>query len=69
MEMEANLLGAFGKQVGLPVACVCVVLVDRFKGDQIGPTPEQYHDWLRALRQLILRYLETYIVIRAAAPK
>eukprot|EP00906_Rhabdomonas_costata_P034873 RCo049044 len=67
VEMEANLLGAFGKQVGLPVACVCVTLVNRLDGDQVWAPASQLAAWVEALMNLVMRYLLKYHRFRVGA--
>ena len=40
IEMESLTFAAFTKHIGIKATCVCAVLVNRLKGDQIHDTPE-----------------------------
>lgn len=45
VEMEGLALGSFGKKEGRPVGMVCVVLVDRLKGETPPTGKEQVERW------------------------
>jgi len=68
VEMECAYLGAFGKHLGLPVACVCVCLLNRMEGDQITLTATQMEACVTRSTDLVLRWLHQYLLGLCAPP-
>ena len=62
IEMESCYLGAFGKRVGLPVACVCSCLLNRLEGDQVTSTPEQLGQYVQRSVDLVIAWLHKYLL-------
>lgn len=57
IEMESVMFGAFCKKVGVRAAVVCCTLLDRFNGDKVTMTPEQYAEWTGKVFLLCKRYV------------
>lgn len=46
IEMESLLLSAFCHKLGIKHGVICVVIIDRLKGDQVHFTADEYSSWV-----------------------
>ena len=58
IEMECSAMAALCHKAGVRCAIVCVVLVDRLKGDQVDISPETYHEWQLQPQNLVVQYIK-----------
>jgi len=56
-EMEIPQFASFCMRAGLRGAGVCVALLDRLKGDQVTPTPEELAEFSDRAQQVVVNYI------------
>lgn len=57
-EMESAGFAAFCNRLGIPAACMCVALLNRFEGDQVSLDPDTYADYCSRPWKLMMNYLK-----------
>lgn len=57
-EMESAGFAAFCNRLGIPAACMCVTLLNRFEGDQVNLDPVTYADYCSRPWKLMMNYLK-----------
>lgn len=57
-EMEAAGFAAFCNRLGIPAACMCVALLNRFEGDQVDLDAATYADFCSRPQRLMIQYLK-----------
>ncbi|KAI9920893.1 hypothetical protein PsorP6_000966 [Peronosclerospora sorghi] len=59
IEMEARLMAGFCHKLNIPVAVVCVTLLNRLDGDQVLSSPETLQNFEKRLGAVVLHYIKT----------
>ncbi|KAG7391708.1 Uridine phosphorylase 2 [Phytophthora pseudosyringae] len=65
IEMEARLMAGFCHRLNIPVAVVCVTLLNRLNGDQVLSSHETLQDFERRPAAVLLHYIKTKITALA----
>ncbi|GCB64965.1 hypothetical protein scyTo_0013408 [Scyliorhinus torazame] len=58
IEMESSVFAAMCNRSGIPGAVVCVTLLDRLQGDQIGSSHEVLKEYQERPQKLVGRYIK-----------
>lgn len=58
IEMEGTILASMCNRANVKCASICVVLVNRLKGDQVNITPEEYKEYGQRPIHIVLAYIK-----------